>query len=77
MTELPSKHPDIYREFRSGHFTAQKTKRVFSAIPVDQTHEQNNAHIKGDGGAIGLTDDPRLVLCEGGWFLAQRLQELW
>ena len=25
---------------------------------MDQAHEQNNAIIKGDGGAVGLTEDP-------------------
>jgi len=58
MAELPKKHPDIYREFSAGHFTVQKTKRVFSAIPIDQAHEQNNACVQGDGGAVGLTDNP-------------------
>jgi len=58
MAELPMKHPDIYREFNNGHFVAQKTKRIFSAIPMDQAHEQNNACMKGDGGAVGLTDNP-------------------
>ena len=58
MTELPEQHPDIYREFNAGNFTVQKTKRVFSAIPIDQAHEQNNACVKGDGGVVGLTDDP-------------------
>ena len=28
------------------------------SIPIDQYHEQNNAIIKGDGGIIGLTQDP-------------------
>jgi len=28
--------------------------RPFSAIPVDQAHEQKNAAIKGDKGAVGL-----------------------
>ena len=32
-----------------------------SAIPIDQAHEQNNAYIKGDGGAIGLTDNPNAL----------------
>jgi len=27
-------------------------------MPIDQAHEQNNAAIKGDGGAVGLTDNP-------------------
>jgi len=58
MAELATKHPDVARKFREGHFTVQKTQRVFSSIPIDQAHEQNNACIKGDGGAVGLTDNP-------------------
>ncbi len=58
MAELPEKHPEISRKFNAGHFTVQKTKRVFSSIPLDQAHEQNNACVKGDGGAVGLTEDP-------------------
>ena len=27
--------------------------RLFSAIALDQVHEQNNAMVKGDGGAVG------------------------
>jgi len=58
MVELLTTHPEIAEEFRGGYFTVQKTNRQFSAIPVDQAHEQNNAAIKGDGGAVGLTDNP-------------------
>ena len=58
MVELPKAHPDIYDELHSGHFTVQKTNRVFSAIPIDQAHEQNNACVKGDGSAVDLTDNP-------------------
>jgi len=58
MAELTIKHPDVARKFSEGHFTVQKTQRVFSSIPTDQAHEQNNACIKGDGGAVGLTDKP-------------------
>jgi len=47
----------------------QKTNRPFSATPVDQAQEQNNAAIKGDGGAVGLTDN----LDDGGWWQDQRL----
>jgi len=42
----------------------QKTNRPFSAIPVDQAHEQNNAAIKGHGGAVGLTGN----LDDGEWW---------
>ena len=48
----------MYYEFSIGHFTVQKTKRVFSTIPIDQAHEQNNSLVKGDGGAVGLTENP-------------------
>ena len=58
MSELPTKHPDVAREFEAGNFTIRKTKRAFSAIAIDQAHEQNNAYIKGDGGVVGLTDNP-------------------
>jgi len=34
-----------------------KSGRVFSALPIDQTHEQLNAVVKHDGGVIGLTDN--------------------
>lgn len=61
MAELTTKHPDVAKKFREGHFTVQKTQRVFSSIPIDQAHEQNNACIKGDGGAVGLTDNPQAL----------------
>ena len=61
MAELSTKHPEIAKRFDDGHFTIQKTNRVFSAIPIDQAHEQNNGYIKGDGGAVGLTDNPNAL----------------
>ena len=56
------KHPGVAREFGAGNFNVRKTKNVFSSIPIDQAHEQNNALIKGDGGAVGLTDNPSALL---------------
>ena len=35
---------------------------MFSSIPIDKAHEQNNALITGDGGAVGLTDNPSALL---------------
>lgn len=58
MTTLAEKHPDILKEFQSGNFVAHKTNNKFSAIALDQCHEQNNAFVKGVGGAIGLTNNP-------------------
>lgn len=52
------KHPKVAKAFNDGKFTVQKINRVFSAIATDQAHEQNNTHIKGDGGAVELTDNP-------------------
>ena len=30
----------------------------FSAMPIDQAHEQNNGVVKGSDGAVGLTQNP-------------------
>ena len=51
-------HPQVAREFRSGNFVVHKSHREFSALAIDQAHEQANALIKGDGGVIGVTEDP-------------------
>ena len=42
------------KEFCNGHFVISKTENQFSSIAIDQTHKQNNAVIKGVGGAVGL-----------------------
>ena len=35
-----------------------KLGRSNSTIAIDQAHEQNNAMVKGEGGAVGLTENP-------------------
>ena len=40
------------------HWVLSKTNNNFSAIPIDQAHEQENAFVKGAGGLIGLTENP-------------------
>jgi len=62
MRLLSSLHPDIAREFRSGKFTVNVTGHPFSAIGLDQAHEQLNARVKGTGGAVGLTESPEALL---------------
>ena len=57
MISLESKHPSIYREFEKGTSTIRKSTRMFSNMTIAQTHEQNNAVVKGDGGEIGLTEE--------------------
>jgi hypothetical protein len=58
MMTLAEKHPDVLAEFKSGNFVVHKTTKKFSAMALDQCHEQNNAMVKGSGGAIGLTGNP-------------------
>ena len=58
MMSLEQHHPEVVREFHKGNFVVHKSKKEFSAIAIDQAHEQNNAVIKGDGGAVRLTEDP-------------------
>jgi len=58
MVELTTTDHETAQEFRDRNFMVQETNRPFSTIPVYQTHKQNNAVIKGDGGAVGLTNNP-------------------
>ena len=58
MCVLQSTHPDVYKHFSEGCFTVHKTTRQFSDIALDQAHEQVNAEVKGEGGAVGLTENP-------------------
>ena len=58
---LKQLHPDVYTEFLKGKFVVKKSKRAFSAIAIDQVHEQNNASVKEDGGAVGLTENPAAI----------------
>ena len=44
----------LYEEFLAGNFVFQKSNNSFSAMALDQAHEQNNAVIKGAGGVICL-----------------------
>ena len=55
---LEKQHPDVAKEFHQGNFVVHKSDRNFSAMTIDQAHEQNTTVIKGDGGAIGVTEDP-------------------
>ena len=56
MENLPNQ---ILKEFEEyGHWVIHKTTNRFSAIPIDQAHEQNNELVKSSGGAIGLTENP-------------------
>lgn len=58
MCALPEKHPAVFQQLQDGKFVVHKTKRAFSSIALDQAHEQVNASVKEDRGAVGLTEDP-------------------
>ena len=51
----------MHSQFSSGHFVVQKTTNLFSAMAIDQCHEQVNALIKSDGGTVGLTESPQAL----------------
>ncbi|KAK3922266.1 Phosphoglycerate kinase [Frankliniella fusca] len=51
-------HPTLYHEFKQGKFVGRLSERIFSGLALDQCHEQQNARLKGDGGMIGLTENP-------------------
>ena len=70
MVNLKELHPSVYEQFMCGNFTVKKAAHAFSAIAIDQAHEQNNAIVKGDGGAIGLIENSQLF-CDG-WLVARR-----
>ena len=59
------------------HFTVHKSNHAFSAIALDQAHEQNNAIVKGDGGAVGLfqNEDALTKWTESGQEIARILAE--
>uniref|UniRef100_A0A0L8FV64 Uncharacterized protein n=1 Tax=Octopus bimaculoides TaxID=37653 RepID=A0A0L8FV64_OCTBM len=54
MRKLLEANPSVNEEFAAGRFEIHKMERLFSAIGVDQVHEQNNALIKEDGGAVEI-----------------------
>ncbi|CAB4035903.1 Hypothetical predicted protein, partial [Paramuricea clavata] len=54
MKALPQ---DIKDETRN-HCTIAKSLHRYSAIPIDQAHEQENKVVKASGGAVGLTKNP-------------------
>ena len=58
---LLEKQPGVLAKFKAGKFVIYKTINKFSLIAIDQCHEQNNALVKGSGGAISLTKNPGVL----------------
>ena len=58
MCVLPFTHAGVYKYFIKGYFVVHETTKLFSAIAFDHAHEQENANVKGEGGSVGLTENP-------------------
>ena len=73
---LSSKHQDVHKHFNDGAFVVHKTNRAFS-IALDHAHKQVNAFVKGQGGAVGLTENPAALRkwMVGGPELSQMIEE--
>ena len=56
IRDMKSLSPAVKEDVQK-HWVVAKAK-PFSMIPIDQAHEQNNAIVKGSGGAVGLTESP-------------------
>ena len=61
LVNLSTTHSKVYQEFLKGHFAVQNSNKAFSAISIDQCHEQMNEVIKGEGRAVGLTENPQVL----------------
>ena len=58
MNMLPHTNPNVNDAFiNEGNFVISRTPDAFSAMGIEQCHEQLNELVKGEGGAIGLTED--------------------
>ena len=57
IRDMKSLSPAVKEDVQK-YWVVAKTKKPFSTIPIDQAHEQNNAIVKGSGGAVGLTESP-------------------
>ena len=54
LVNLPTKSPYLYKCFLDSYFAFQKSNKKLSLMGIDQAHEQNNAVIKGIGGATSV-----------------------
>ena len=55
---LKENHPSVFAEFVRGTFVVQKMQHLISLIALDHNHEEENEIVKGDGAAVGLTENP-------------------
>ena len=58
MCTLEERHPAAHKEFWERNFVGQKSNRAASTIAFDQTYTHLIDILKGDGGVVGITEDP-------------------
>ena len=59
IRDLENLPQSIIKEFQDhGHWVVSKTQNRFSAMPIDQAHEQSHLVVKGSSDAVGLTENP-------------------
>ena len=77
MENLPESNQIEFEEH--SHWVINKTENRFSAISIDQAHEQNNAKVKISGGPVGLTENPSAFMkwMVSGPEQARLLEEFW
>ena len=54
MVQLAQHNPGVHAEFMKGNCVVQKSRRQFSLMAKDQSHEQSNKILQTNGGAAGL-----------------------
>ena len=55
---LEGTNPNVYQSICQSLSTVNKIGWKFSSIAFDQAHERLNEPMKGDGGGVGLTENP-------------------
>ena len=68
MATPESRNPAVYAEFCKYNCTVNISKRYFfSRMSFDESHKQNNAYVKDQGGAMRQTEKPTALLI---WMVA-------
>ncbi|VDI01473.1 Hypothetical predicted protein [Mytilus galloprovincialis] len=62
MLQLPKKNPETHKAILSGNpFCHQDRERNFPVWLLIKPTNKNNAYVKADGGAVGLTENPGVL----------------
>ena len=59
---LPITHPDVHTAFTQGLFVAQRSKKKFAKLALDQSQEHSVKYLKDRDGTKGLQQDEKEVI---------------